>query len=91
MTTDGRTDSQSRCCEREDHGGKAGLELGAVQKAVAISIEASKHQRDRRGQLPQTSMASAHDNLERPDWNSTYDGQLTETNAVAMEAERAKT
>jgi hypothetical protein len=31
-----------------DHGGEAGLELVAVQKAVAISIEAVKHLLDGR-------------------------------------------
>ena len=36
-----------------DHGGKAGLELVAVQKAVAISIKAVKHLLDGRGQLSQ--------------------------------------
>ncbi len=34
-----------------DHGGEAGLELVAVQEAVAVSIEAAKHLLDGRRQL----------------------------------------
>ena len=34
-----------------DHGGEAGLELVAVQEAVAVSIEAAKHLLDGRGEL----------------------------------------